>query len=331
MREASSRPSPRSPTCRGRVQGQEEEDANEGMEGRRHRGGDAIEEEDEDVGQSRLEEPYVPPPPPPVRPTSARFNIEIETNFGDHLCLDRRPPAVGRLGPRDGVPMDWVEGNKWKVTVPLPAHSLIQYKYVIRQRLGGPDGETQVAGRSRRMLIATGAAHSSQIIKDDQAAVAQLGCDGHPSVKAVPAAVAAFEKVKAPEVWECSNKENVSELPKWANNAVFYQIFPLGYFGAPTVNDQKLPDGSQAETDPSITTSTFEELGIDAVYFSPVTVRERHARHDTFDYFQIDRRLGDVKLFKQIVKELHEIGIAVVWTGVFNHTGKGHQARRVRV
>ena len=45
--------------------------------------------------------------------------------------------------------------------------------------------------------------------------------------------------------------------------------------------------------------------------------------YDTFDYFEIDRRLGDVKLFKQIVKELHETTSKSCWT-VFNHTGKGH-------
>ena len=69
----------------------------------------------------------------------------------------------------------------------------------------------------------------------------------------------------------------------------------------------------------------FQELGIDAVYFSPLFESGTHG-YDTFDYFEIDRRLGDVKLFKEIVKELHEINVKVVLDGVFNHTGKGHFA-----
>ena len=92
-----------------------------------------------------------------------------------------------------------------------------------------------VAGRSRR-FDATGAPHSTQKIKD----IWQHGDwgDANPNVAAIPAAVAAHEKVKTPEEWEYSNKANVAVLPEWANDAVFYQIFPLGYFGAPTVNDQ---------------------------------------------------------------------------------------------
>ena len=35
------------------------------------------------------------------------------------------------------VPMDWEEGTKWTVSVDLPQHSLIQYKYVVKT--AGPD------------------------------------------------------------------------------------------------------------------------------------------------------------------------------------------------
>lgn len=43
---------------------------------------------------------------------------------------------------------------------------------------------------------------------------------------------------------------------------------------------------------------------------------------------EIDRRLGDIELFKDIVRELHERGIRVVLDGVFNHTGRKHHAFR---
>jgi hypothetical protein len=244
----------------------------------------------------------------------------METNFGDHLCIVGGHDLLGDWVPAKGVEMDWVKGNDWKVSVALPAHSLLQYKYVIRSGWaddgtctwqGGPDG-----------LIATGAAHSSQVIQDRW--VHGNWQADNPNVAAIPAAVLAHQAVKTPEVWEFSNKANTSYLPDWANDAVFYQIFPLGYFGAPTVNDQKsavVPRLKQIREH----YKHFQELGIDAVYFSPLFESGTHG-YDTFDYFEIDRRLGDVKLFKQIVKELHEIGIKVVLDGVFNHTGKGHFA-----
>ena len=280
----------------------------------------AEEEDEEEEPEPELTYWEKVPPPPPRPPVTVTFNIEMETNFGDHLCIVGGHDLLGNWVPAQGIEMDWVKGIEWKVTVALPAHSLIQYKYVIRSGWaddgtctwqGGPDG-----------LIATGAAHSNQTIKD----IWQHGDwgDANPNVAAIPAAVAAHEKVKTPEEWEYSNKANVAVLPEWANDAVFYQIFPLGYFGAPTVNDQSakmVPRLKQIRDH----YKHFQELGIDAVYFSPLFESGTHG-YDTFDYFEIDRRLGDVKLFKQIVKELHEIGIKVVLDGVFNHTGKGHFA-----
>ncbi len=41
---------------------------------------------------------------------------------------------------------------------------------------------------------------------------------------------------------------------------------------------------------------------------------------------QIDRRLGDIELFKEIVQELHQRGMRVILDGVFNHTGRRHHA-----
>ena len=179
-----SRPSPRSSASQ--TQGQEEEDAQDikpdGTEVE-------LEEEDED----EEEEPHVPPPPP-VAPNKCTFHIEIETNFGDHLCLTGGHPLLGDWSPVNGVPMDWVEGNKWKVTVPLPAHQLIQYKYVVRSGWA-PDGETRWQGGPDGM-ISTGPEHSSVEIHDKPQW--HSWGDGHPSVKAVPAAAEAFQKVKAP-------------------------------------------------------------------------------------------------------------------------------------
>ena len=50
---------------------------------------------------------------------------------------------------------------------------------------------------------------------------------------------ARYAEAKPHDEWDTTG--NVSLMPEWANEAVFYQIFPLGYFGAPTVNNGKGP------------------------------------------------------------------------------------------
>ena len=278
------------------------------------------EEEEEEEPEPELTYWEKIPAPPPRPPVTVTFHIHRDTNFGDHVCLVGGHDLLGNWTPSRGIEMDWVKGTHWKVTVALPAHSLIQYKYVIRSGWSD-DGPAQWQGGPDH-LIATGAAHSSQEIRDVW--IDNSWPDDNPNVAAIPAAVTAHSKIKSPEEWEYSNKENTSYLPEWANDAVFYQIFPLGYFGAPTVNDGK------SKVVPRLANirnhyKHFQELGIDAVYFSPLFESGTHG-YDTFDYFEIDRRLGDVKLFKEIVKELHEINVKVVLDGVFNHTGKGHFA-----
>ena len=118
------------------------------------------EEEEEEEPEPELTYWEKVPPPPPRPPVTVTFNIEMETNFGDHLCIVGGHDLLGNWVPAKGIEMDWVKGIEWKVTVALPAHSLIQYKYVIRSGWaddgtctwqGGPDG-----------LIATGAAHSTK-------------------------------------------------------------------------------------------------------------------------------------------------------------------------
>ena len=67
-----------------------------------------------------------------------------------------------------------------------------------------------------------------------------------------------------------------------------------------------------------------QSLGINCIYFGPLFESSSHG-YDTVDHWVVDRRLGDLKLLKQIVAELHARGIRVVLDGVFNHTGVQHK------
>ena len=108
----------------------------------------------------------------------------------------------------------------------------------------------------------------------------------------------------------------------WANESVFYQIYPLGFCGAPFENDGKLVSRIKKVEDwiPHI-----QKLGANAIYFSPVFESDTHG-YNTRDYTKIDCRLGTNEDFKEVVDKLHAAGIKVVLDGVFNHVGRGFWA-----
>ncbi len=104
----------------------------------------------------------------------------------------------------------------------------------------------------------------------------------------------------------------------WINDAVFYNIYPLGFCGAPRNNDGQLTYRLDKIYD---FIDHFKEMGVNAIVFNPVFESSRHG-YDTIDYFKIDCRLGDNESFKKICKTLHENGIRVLLDGVFNHVGR---------
>lgn len=108
----------------------------------------------------------------------------------------------------------------------------------------------------------------------------------------------------------------------WAYDSVFYQIYPLGFCGAPFENDGKLEHRILKVNDwiPHI-----QKLGANAIYFSPVFESDTHG-YNTRDYRKIDTRLGTNEDFVEVCKNLHEAGIKVVLDGVFNHVGRGFWA-----
>ena len=105
----------------------------------------------------------------------------------------------------------------------------------------------------------------------------------------------------------------------WAYESVFYQIYPLGFCGAPFENDGVLTSRIRKVEE---WIPHMKKLGINAIYFSPVFESDTHG-YNTRDYKKIDVRLGTNEDFKEVCKKLHENGIRVVLDGVFNHVGRG--------
>lgn len=108
----------------------------------------------------------------------------------------------------------------------------------------------------------------------------------------------------------------------WAYESVFYQIYPLGFCGAPFENDGVL---AHRILEVNEWIPHMQKLGINAVYFSPVFESDTHG-YNTRDYTKVDTRLGTNEDFQTICSHLHEKDIKVVLDGVFNHVGRGFWA-----
>ncbi|MCI8582539.1 MAG: maltodextrin glucosidase [Dorea sp.] len=108
----------------------------------------------------------------------------------------------------------------------------------------------------------------------------------------------------------------------WAYKGVFYQIYPIGFCGAPYANDgvyapriKKLLDWS----------SYLKNLGVDAIILNPIFESDNHG-YDTRDFRSIDCRLGNNEDFAEVCKDLHKHDVKIVLDGVFNHVGRGFWA-----
>ncbi len=88
----------------------------------------------------------------------------------------------------------------------------------------------------------------------------------------------------------------------WAYNSIFYQIYPIGFCGAPVHNDgvcvpriRKLMDWSEY----------LQTLGVDSILLNPIFESDNHG-YDTRDFPQDRLRLGTNEDFKEVCEKLHD-------------------------
>ena len=108
----------------------------------------------------------------------------------------------------------------------------------------------------------------------------------------------------------------------WAYNETFYQIYPIGFCGAPVHNDgvtehRILKIGEWA--------GYLQELGIGSIILNPIFESDNHG-YDTRDFTKIDCRLGTNDDFKKVCQTLHDHNVKIMLDGVFNHVGRGFWA-----
>ena len=108
----------------------------------------------------------------------------------------------------------------------------------------------------------------------------------------------------------------------WAYHSTFYQIYPIGFCGAPLSNDGIVTPRIRKVLD---WTDYLQSLGIDAILFNPVFESDTHG-YDTKDFTKLDCRLGSNSDFSEVCQSLHAHGIKIVLDGVFNHVGRNFWA-----
>ncbi len=127
----------------------------------------------------------------------------------------------------------------------------------------------------------------------------------------------------------CFNSGNAAVLMKegnedkfmWFDEAVIYQIYPLGMCGAPLKNE-----GEDEEQHRILRVLDWvehiKELGATCVLFNPLFESDAHG-YDTRDYNKVDCRLGTNEDFKRVCEAIHNAGMKIMLDGVFNHSGRG--------
>ncbi len=110
----------------------------------------------------------------------------------------------------------------------------------------------------------------------------------------------------------------------WFDEAVIYQIYPLGLCGAPRQNCGEESHNILKVLD---WVEHIRSLGATTVLFNPLFLSDAHG-YDTRDYTLVDNRVGTNEDFKKVCQAIHDAGMKVMLDGVFNHVGRGFWAFR---
>ena len=65
------------------------------------------------------------------------------------------------------------------------------------------------------------------------------------------------------------------------------------------------------------------DLGINALYLTPIFASASNHRYHTYDYLAVDPLLGGNEALRELLDAAHDRDMRVVLDGVFNHTGRG--------
>jgi cyclomaltodextrinase len=128
------------------------------------------------------------------------------------------------------------------------------------------------------------------------------------------------------------------QTPDWVKQAVFYQIFPDRFARTRRQLDDPAmavpfepwdapptPDGYKGGDLWGVMENLdyLVDLGVTAIYFTPIFQSACNHRYHTHDYYQVDPLLGGNAAFADLLEAAHQKNLKVVLDGVFNHCSRG--------
>ncbi|MEO0948754.1 MAG: glycoside hydrolase family 13 protein [Cyanobacteria bacterium J06641_5] len=124
--------------------------------------------------------------------------------------------------------------------------------------------------------------------------------------------------------------------PGWVKHAVFYQIFPDRFARSQQASSSLGLTWEPWETSPTLhgykggdlwgardRLDYLANLGITAIYFTPIFQSASNHRYHTHDYYRVDPLLGGNTAFQEFLAAAHARDIKVILDGVFNHASRG--------
>lgn len=115
-----------------------------------------------------------------------------------------------------------------------------------------------------------------------------------------------------------TGKYEIPQMPEWARNAVFYQIYPQTFCDS---------DGDGIGDLKGIISKLnyVKSLGVDAIWFNPFFDSPFHdAGYDIRDYYRIAPRYGTNDDARQLFAEAHKRGMHVIFDYVISYTAIDH-------
>lgn len=109
--------------------------------------------------------------------------------------------------------------------------------------------------------------------------------------------------------------------PAWTEHAIWWQVYPLGFVGAPIREVDTAPGPRLRQLLNWL--DYVVELGASGLSLGPIFASGTHG-YDTLDHYRVDARLGGDEDLDALVSACHERGLRVLFDGVFNHVGRDH-------
>ena len=122
--------------------------------------------------------------------------------------------------------------------------------------------------------------------------------------------------------------------PEWVKDAIFYQIFPDRFARSPRLNlglkyepwdSPPTVYGFKGGDLHGVTEHLdyLQNLGITAIYFTPIFSSALNHRYSTYDYYNVDPLLGGNAALRELLDTAHKRGMHIILDGVFNHASRG--------